>query len=111
MVSRPSGAGKSTLGRLIAGVDRPRSGSVTVGGVPVADLPPDRLREQVVLVTQDHHVFQESLRDNLLIVLPTATDADLEQAGRADRRGRELAPRPAGRSGHGARRAGQARRR
>jgi len=75
-----SGAGKSTLGRLIAGVDRPRSGSVTVGGVPVADLPPDRLREQVVLVTQDHHVFQESLRDNLLIVLPTATDADLEQA-------------------------------
>ncbi|MBB5960595.1 ATP-binding cassette subfamily C protein [Saccharothrix tamanrassetensis] len=75
-----SGAGKSTLGRLIAGVDRPRAGTVTVGGVAVADLSPDRLREQVVLVTQDHHVFQESLRDNLLIVVPTATDAELEQA-------------------------------
>lgn len=76
----PSGAGKSTLGRLIAGVDRPRSGSVTVGGVPVADLPPNRLREQVVLVTQDHHVFQDSLRDNLLIAHPTATDAQLLDA-------------------------------
>lgn len=76
----PSGAGKSTLGRLIAGVDRPRSGSVTVGGVPVADLPPNRLREQVVLVTQDHHVFQDSLRDNLLIARPTATDAELLDA-------------------------------
>ncbi|WP_018685516.1 ABC transporter ATP-binding protein [Actinokineospora enzanensis] len=78
-----SGAGKSTLGRLLAGVDRPRAGTVTVGGVPVAELSPDRLREQVVLVTQDHHVFEESLRDNLLLVLPTATDAELEQAMRA----------------------------
>jgi ABC-type multidrug transport system fused ATPase/permease subunit len=39
-----SGAGKSTLGRLVAGVDRPGAGSVTVGGVPIADLPPDELR-------------------------------------------------------------------
>jgi ABC-type multidrug transport system fused ATPase/permease subunit len=43
-----SGAGKSTLGRLLAGVDRPRAGTVTVGGVAVADLPPDELRRQVV---------------------------------------------------------------
>ncbi|WP_250005905.1 ABC transporter ATP-binding protein [Actinoplanes sp. M2I2] len=72
-----SGAGKSTLGRLIAGVDRPTSGSLTVGGVPVADLPPDVLRRQVVLVTQEHHVFRESLRDNLMI---TAPDDDLRRA-------------------------------
>lgn len=65
-----SGAGKSTLGRLIAGVDRPTAGSVTVGGVPVADLPPDELRRQVVLVTQEHHVFRESLRDNLMVAAP-----------------------------------------
>ncbi|OLR92825.1 ABC transporter ATP-binding protein [Actinokineospora bangkokensis] len=75
-----SGAGKSTLGRLLAGVDRPRAGSVEVGGVPVADLPPDRLRAQVVLVTQDHHVFRDSVRDNLLIAEPTATDDDLRRA-------------------------------
>jgi ATP-binding cassette subfamily C protein len=75
-----SGAGKSTLGRLLAGVDRPRAGSVTVGGVPIADLPADTLRRQVVLVTQEHHVFRDSLRDNLTLAAPDATDADLRQA-------------------------------
>jgi ABC-type multidrug transport system fused ATPase/permease subunit len=65
-----SGAGKSTLARLIAGVDRPDHGSVTVGGVPIADLPPDELRRQVVLVTQEHHVFRESLRENLMVAAP-----------------------------------------
>jgi ABC-type multidrug transport system fused ATPase/permease subunit len=65
-----SGAGKSTLGRLLAGVDRPRTGTVTVGGVDVADLPPDVLRRQVVLVTQEHHVFRETLRENLMIPAP-----------------------------------------
>lgn len=73
----PSGAGKSTLGRLLAGVDGPRTGSITVGGVPIADLSPDRLRRQVVLVTQEHHVFRDTLRGNLSIADPTATDADL----------------------------------
>jgi ABC-type multidrug transport system fused ATPase/permease subunit len=65
-----SGAGKSTLARLIAGVDRPGAGSVTVGGVPIADLPPDELRRQVVLVTQEHHVFRASLRENLMVAAP-----------------------------------------
>jgi ABC-type multidrug transport system fused ATPase/permease subunit len=65
-----SGAGKSTLGRLLAGVDRPAAGTVTVGGVPIVDLPPDELRRQVVLVTQEHHVFRESLRDNLIVAAP-----------------------------------------
>jgi ABC-type multidrug transport system fused ATPase/permease subunit len=55
---------------LIAGVDRPAAGTVTVGGVPIADLPPDELRQQVVLVTQEHHVFRESLRDNLIVAAP-----------------------------------------
>ncbi|WP_329160722.1 ABC transporter ATP-binding protein/permease [Streptomyces sp. NBC_01717] len=76
----PSGAGKTTLGRLLAGVDVPRTGSVTVGGVPVADLTPDRLRRQVVLVTQEHHVFLGTVRDNLRIAAPSATDAELRAA-------------------------------
>ncbi|GAA2469977.1 ABC transporter ATP-binding protein [Winogradskya humida] len=75
-----SGAGKSTLGRLLAGVDRPRTGAVTVGGVPIADLRPERLREQVVLVTQEYHVFHDSIRGNLLIARPEATDAHLRAA-------------------------------
>ncbi|MQY39527.1 Vitamin B12 import ATP-binding protein BtuD [Streptomyces sp. RB17] len=73
----PSGAGKTTLSRLLAGIDRPGTGTVTVGGVPVAELEPEVLRRQVVLVTQEHHVFLGTVRDNLLIAEPQATDADL----------------------------------
>ncbi|MET9383848.1 ABC transporter ATP-binding protein [Streptomyces sp. NPDC002928] len=73
----PSGAGKTTLSRLLAGVDAPSAGSVTVGGVPVAGLGPERLRRQVVLVTQEHHVFLGTVRDNLRIAEPSATDEEL----------------------------------
>ncbi|BBC32827.1 ABC transporter, ATP-binding protein [Streptomyces graminofaciens] len=73
----PSGAGKTTLSRLLAGVDAPTAGSVTVGGVPVVALGPERLRRQVVLVTQEHHVFLGTVRDNLLIAEPSAGDEEL----------------------------------
>ncbi|MEU1201973.1 ABC transporter ATP-binding protein [Streptomyces sp. NPDC005813] len=73
----PSGAGKTTLSRLLAGVDAPGSGTVTVGRVPVVGLDPEQLRRQVVLVTQEHHVFLGTVRDNLLIADPGATDAEL----------------------------------
>ncbi|MET8639227.1 ABC transporter ATP-binding protein [Streptomyces sp. NPDC004096] len=73
----PSGAGKTTLSRLLAGVEAPGAGSVTVGGVPIAGLGPERLRRQVVLVTQEHHVFLGTVRDNLRIADPSATDEAL----------------------------------
>ncbi|MFE0446381.1 ABC transporter ATP-binding protein [Streptomyces fungicidicus] len=73
----PSGAGKTTLSRLLAGVDTPTAGTVTVGGVPVAGLDAERLRRQVVLVTQEHHVFLGSVRDNLRIAEPDAADEEL----------------------------------
>lgn len=73
----PSGAGKSTLGRLLAGAETPRTGRVTVGQVPVAELDPAQLRRHVVLVSQEHHVFLGTVRDNLLIAAPAATDQDL----------------------------------
>jgi len=76
----PSGAGKTTLGRLLAGIDRPRAGTLTVGGVPVADLAPDQLRRQVVLITQDQHLFLGTVRDNLQLAAPAATDAQLHRA-------------------------------
>lgn len=76
----PSGAGKTTLSRLLAGIDAPRTGSVTVGRVPVAELDAEQLRRHIVLVTQEHHVFIGTLRDNLLIAAPGATDATLHDA-------------------------------
>ncbi|MEU7581553.1 ABC transporter ATP-binding protein [Streptomyces sp. NPDC041068] len=76
----PSGAGKTTLSKLLAGMDAPGEGTVTVGGVPISDLDPDRLRRQVVLVTQEHHIFLGSLRDNLLIAAESATDTELRAA-------------------------------
>ncbi|MEW2352556.1 ABC transporter ATP-binding protein [Spirillospora sp. NPDC029432] len=81
----PSGAGKSTLGRLLAGIDAPRAGSVTVspGGPPLAGLPLDELRGHVALVTQEHHVFRGTLRDNLVMARPDATAADIDAALRA----------------------------
>ncbi len=75
-----SGAGKSTLGRLLAGVDAPRLGQVTVGGVPLTELDAGQLRTQVILVTQEQHVFLATVRENLMIAAPEATDAQLRQA-------------------------------
>ncbi len=77
----PSGSGKSTLGRLVAGINRPRTGEVTVGDVDVMDLPLPVLRTQVCLVTQEHHVFMGSLRDNVVLAREgDATDAQVRDA-------------------------------
>ncbi|MDP9865136.1 MULTISPECIES: ABC transporter ATP-binding protein [Streptosporangium] len=76
----PSGAGKSTLGRLLAGIHGPRSGAVTVGGTPLVELPLDDLRGHVALVTQEHHVFRGTLRDNVLIARPDADDSQVRAA-------------------------------
>jgi len=77
----PSGAGKSTLGRLLAGIHPPRTGAVTVGGVGLVELPLADLRGHVALVTQEHHVFVGTLRENLALAAPPgATDDDIRSA-------------------------------
>ncbi len=84
----PSGSGKSTLGRLLAGINGPRTGSVRVGGVDLVALPLEELREEVALVTQEHHVFVGSVRDNIVLGRGTAGDGEvwaaLDAVGSAD---------------------------
>ena len=77
----PSGSGKSTLGRLLAGINGPRTGAVQVGGVNLMELPLDVLRTRVALVTQEHHVFVGSIRDNIVLARETtATDDEVNAA-------------------------------
>ncbi|MDP9849048.1 ABC transporter ATP-binding protein [Streptosporangium lutulentum] len=76
----PSGAGKSTLGRLLAGIHGPRTGAVTVGGTSLVELPLDDLRGHVALVTQEHHIFRGTLRENVLIARPEADEAQVRAA-------------------------------
>ncbi|GLY67383.1 ABC transporter ATP-binding protein [Amycolatopsis taiwanensis] len=76
----PSGAGKSTIGRLLAGVAAPHSGSVTIGGAEVSGLPDDVLRGEVLLLTQEQHVFAGTLRENLVLPAGQWSDEELVRA-------------------------------
>lgn len=70
----PSGAGKTTLGRVISGLDAPRSGGVRYGDVPLTELPPEVVRRTVGMLSQHSFVFRGSVTDNLRIAAPTASD-------------------------------------
>jgi ABC-type multidrug transport system fused ATPase/permease subunit len=79
----PSGSGKSTLGRLLSGINKPRTGSVTVGDVDLTALPVDVLRTEVALVTQEHHVFVGTVRDNIILARESSPDETVVEALRA----------------------------
>ncbi|AIY03331.1 multidrug export ATP-binding/permease protein YgaD [Arthrobacter sp. PAMC 25486] len=72
-----SGAGKSTIAQLLSRLYDVDSGTVSLGGVDVRDLTFDGLRAGVGMVTQDGHLFHESIRSNLRLAKPTATDAEI----------------------------------
>ncbi|WP_181957782.1 ABC transporter ATP-binding protein [Nonomuraea longispora] len=80
-----SGAGKTTVASLLLRFFDPESGRVTVNGVDVRDLPLDRLRALVAVVSQDTYLFHGTVRRNLALAQPGATDDQLEAAARAAR--------------------------
>ncbi|OKL53572.1 hypothetical protein BSZ39_08865 [Bowdeniella nasicola] len=72
----PSGAGKTTLTALLARLYDPQAGTVRLGGIDVRDLAADDLHAALDVVTQDAHLFHESVRDNLAYAAPDASDAE-----------------------------------
>ena len=75
----PSGAGKSTLAALILRFRDPSSGRLTLGGHDVRGYSQKDLRALIGVVSQDTHVFNGTLRSNLLLARPEATGTDLER--------------------------------
>lgn len=80
-----SGAGKSTVAGLLPRLYDVDEGAVRVGGVDVRDLSARSLRETLGMVTQDGHLFHDTVRANLLLARPTATESDLWDALRRAR--------------------------
>ncbi|MFE3019944.1 ABC transporter ATP-binding protein [Streptomyces sp. NPDC059256] len=80
-----SGAGKSTLASLLPRLYDVDEGAVRIGGVDVRDLSAESLRSTLGMVTQDGHLFHESVRDNLLLARPGASEDDLWDALRRAR--------------------------
>lgn len=72
-----SGAGKSTIASLLPRLYDVDEGAVRIGGVDVRDLSAQSLRATLGMVTQDGHLFHESVRDNLLLARPEATEDEL----------------------------------
>ena len=83
--SAPSGAGKSTLAAVLVRFVDYESGSVRLDGVELRDLAGDQVRDVVGLVEQDAHIFDSTLRENLRLAQPDASDAELLSAALAAR--------------------------
>jgi ATP-binding cassette, subfamily B, bacterial len=76
----PSGAGKTTITHLVARLYDVGDGAVRIGGHDVREVTQESLHRAVGVVSQDAHMFHDTIRGNLLLARPEATDADLQQA-------------------------------
>jgi ATP-binding cassette subfamily B protein len=79
----PSGAGKTTITQLIPRLYDPISGVVSITGQDIREATLASLRERIGVVTQDAHLFHDTIRNNLLYAKPEATEAQLAAALRA----------------------------
>ncbi|NRQ34024.1 ABC transporter ATP-binding protein [Nonomuraea sp. NN258] len=75
-----SGAGKSTIAQLLPRLYDVDSGAVRLGGVDVRDLTADSIRDTLGMVTQDGHLFHETIRANLLLARPSASEEEIWDA-------------------------------
>jgi len=92
----PVGSGKSTLIKVLSGLYRPQSGRVFLGGLDMALLAPEFVREHVGYLPQDVRLFQGTLRENLTIGLPSPSDEQILQAARLTGLEQAIAAHPKG---------------
>lgn len=76
----PSGSGKSTVARLIASFWEADGGSVGIGGIDVKNIPLEQVMRSISYVTQDNYLFDLSVRENIRMGKPDASDAEVEEA-------------------------------
>ena len=92
----PSGSGKTTLAMVLLRFLEPSAGTVTLAGTDITELDSDALRSVIGLCEQDAHIFDSTLRENLRLARPAATDAELHDALRRARLGDWADSLPAG---------------
>jgi ATP-binding cassette subfamily B protein len=81
----PSGAGKTTITHLVSRLYDPSGGTVRIGGFDLRSVTQESLRDVVGVVSQDAHLYHDTIRSNLLYARPDASEADLIEACRAAR--------------------------
>ena len=74
----PSGSGKSTIAKLIGGFWDVRHGKITLGGHDLKEIPLSQLYDQVAFVSQDNYLFNDTVRENIRMGKPGASDAQVE---------------------------------
>ena len=78
----PSGSGKSTIAKLIASFWDVGGGSITIGGADLRDLSAERCQSLIAYVSQESFLFDTTVRENIRMGRPSATDAEVERAAR-----------------------------
>lgn len=92
----PSGSGKSTVAQLVAGLLTPTSGSVTANGQAIADLDDEERARCISLATQDVFLFSGTVRDNLALARPQASETEIRRAVRVAQAEAMIQALPAG---------------
>jgi len=78
----PSGSGKSTIARLIASLWDVNDGNITLGGMDIREIPQEAYADRVAFVSQDNYLFNMTVRENIRLGRPNATDQEVEQAAK-----------------------------
>ena len=76
----PSGSGKTTIARLIASLWDVTGGSISLGGADIREIPQEAYADKIAFVSQDNYLFNMTVRENIRLGRPSATDEEVEEA-------------------------------